>query len=54
MLNRSFDSDSDSDQVDGESDPLFECIFIAGIYHDKETDRNVPFTRNQFPEDVSE
>ena len=51
---QSFDSEPELDEVDGESDPLFECIFIAGIYNDMETNRFVPFTRNQFPEDVSQ
>ena len=51
---QSFDSEPELDEIDGDSDPLFDCIFIAGIYNDMETNRLVPFTRNQFPEDVSQ
>ena len=61
VVTQNADSDSDSetecDKRDSNSgtelSPLFDCIFIAGIYHDQEKDKYVPFTRNQFPEDVS-
>ena len=33
--------------------PLFDCIFTAGVYHDHTTNRQVPYTKNVFPEDVS-
>ena len=33
--------------------PLFDCIFTAGLYHDHTTNRQVPYTKNVFPEDVS-
>ena len=36
-----------------EEAPLFDCIFTAGLYHDGTTDKNVPFTRDCFPEGVS-
>jgi hypothetical protein len=33
--------------------PLFDCIFIAGLYHDQVQDLHVPFTRDCYPEEVS-
>ena len=33
--------------------PLFDCIVIAGLYHDHTINRHVPFTKDVFPEDVS-
>ena len=36
-----------------EEAPLFDCIFTAGLYHDRTTDEYVPFTRDCFPEEVS-
>ncbi len=32
--------------------PLFDCIFMAGLYHDLTSDRYVPFTRDCFPPEV--
>ena len=36
-----------------EEAPLFDCIFTAGLYHDRTTDEYVPFTRDCFPEEAS-
>ena len=33
--------------------PLFDAIFIAGLYHDLIKNRHVPFTRDCFPDRVS-
>lgn len=33
--------------------PLFDAIFIAGLYHDLIKNRHVPFTRDCFPDGVS-
>ena len=32
--------------------PLFDCVFVAGLYHDNTINRQVPFTKDVFPEDV--
>ena len=32
--------------------PLFDCIFTAGLYHDRISDIYVPFTRDCFPDGV--
>ena len=34
--------------------PLFDCVFVAGLYHDHTINRQVPFTKDVFPEDVRE
>lgn len=33
--------------------PLFDAIFVAGLYHDHVKDEHVPFTRDCYPKGVT-
>ncbi len=45
-------TDTGSSTSASETIPLFDCIFIAGLYHDNIRNAHVPFTRDHFPEEV--
>ena len=33
--------------------PLFECIFVAGLYYDQTRDKLVPYIKEQLPAEVN-